>query len=345
MSSIRERFEAEMPGHFFLSEDIEQVGAYLIEQGVMPRKRLMKKGATIDRIEPIALGELDYAVRVYFGEGAQPHGPTIVVKQSRPWIERRPEVKAPVSRSRAEAGFLKMMSRVPALAKASPSLIHNDMANHVMVLHDFGEGEHLNSLSTGDSALQEVNGGQNLISALVGYLNTLHAHFLLNPPLRPVVNKGMRKLNYERLFVLPFKDSSAFAKTSDPAISKRVEALGERFLDFKAGGTLLHGAFRPSNFWIGKDERKPLRIIEPSSCLSGPPEFDFGVLVAHLHLRGYAARIEEVSKLYSGKLDDALWRGYAGVELMRCLAAEDYEEVGSVGRDELLRDIRAYLLN
>ena len=87
MSSIRERFEAEMPGHFFLSEEVDQVEAYLIEQRVMPRKRLMKKGATIDRIEPLVFGELDYAVRVHFGEGLQPHGPTVILKQARPWIE------------------------------------------------------------------------------------------------------------------------------------------------------------------------------------------------------------------------------------------------------------------
>lgn len=344
MSSIRERFEAEMPGHFFLSEDIEQVGAYLIEQGVMPRKRLMKKGATIDRIEPIALGEMDYAVRVYFGEGAQPHGPTVLVKQSRPWVEGRPEVKAPVSRSRAEAGYLKMVSRVPALAKASPSLIHHDMANHVMVLHDLGEGERLNSLRTVHSVSRENNGGQDLISALVGYLNTLHAHFLRNPPLRPVVNKGMRKLNHEQLFVLPFQGSSAFAKTTDPAILRRVDALGERFFDFKAGGTLLHGAFRPSNFWVENDEQKTFRIIEPSSCLSGPPEFDFGIFVAHLHLGGHASRIEQVQELYTSALDNRLWRGYAGVELMRCLVAGDQELPNNLDLDALVSELTAYLL-
>lgn len=331
MSELQSRFEAEMPGHFFLSEEVDQVQAYLIEQRVMPRKRLMKKGATIGRIEPVVLGEMNYAVRVHFGEGLQPHGPSVILKQARPWIEQHPEIKAPVSRSRAEAGFLKMVSRVPELAKASLGLIHHDMGNHVMVLYDLGDGGDLTDLHEGAALTQNVNEGVDLLTALVGYLSTLHAHFLLNPPLRPVVNKGMRKLNHQRLFADPFQGDSAFAKTKEPAVRKRVLELGERFLDFKAGGTLLHGSFRPANFWIGTDAQNTLRILEPASCFTGPPEFDFGVFAAHLHLRDNAAEVERVRELYTGKLDDHLWRGYAGVEILRLLS--DTAPPANVGRD------------
>ncbi|MFK8057593.1 MAG: phosphotransferase [Saprospiraceae bacterium] len=319
MSSIRERFEAEMPSHFFLSEDIDQVEAYLIEQRIMPRKRLMKKGATIDRIETLSIGEMDYVVRVHFGEGLQPHGPRVILKQARPWIEQHSSIVAPVSRSRAEAGFLKMVSRVPELVEASPKLIHQDPGNHVMVVHDFDEGNDLSGLYKGESLAREVNGGEDLLTALVGYLNTLHAHFVLNPPVRPVVNKGMRKLNHEQMFVLPFQGSSAFAKTLDPSIQKRVAELGERYLDMKAGGTLLHGDFSPGSFRIATDERKSLLVIDPESCFSGPPEFDFGVFAAHLYLSGNESEVERAKELYSGKLDEQLWKGYAGVEMIRSL--------------------------
>jgi len=230
MNSNRERFETELPGHFFLDVEVEQVETYLIDQGVVPRKRLFKEGTTVAQVEPIDLSETDFAVRVHFGEGAQPHGPSVLIKQARPWARQDPELGAPVSRSRAEAGFLKMMSRVPILAHRSPKLIHHDAANHILILRDFGESADLRGLYQGDTFNREVNDGEQLLTTIVKYLDTLHSHFFMNPPVRPVVNKGMRKYRHSLMFDSPFRENKM---QLDSTAQKRVSELGNRYLEEK----------------------------------------------------------------------------------------------------------------
>lgn len=342
MSTNRERFQAEMPGHFFLDADEKQIEAYLIEQGVVPRKRLMKKGATVEQVELLRLSEMDFSVRVHFGEGAQPHGPTLLMKQSRPWVERRPELAAPVSRSRAEAGFLKMMSRVSALSEQTPQLLHHDAANHILVLRDFGRSTSLQGVYQGDSLNREVNSGEQLLTAMVAYLNTLHGHFLLNPPVRPVVNKGMRKYVHALMFDSPFRENKL---QLDSTAQKRVNDLGERYIDFKAGGTLLHGNFSFGNMRICDDERSSLLFTDAVSCITGPPEFDFGILAAHLHLAGHASAVDQARELYSGKLDWQLWKGFAGVEIVRRISeTADLSNV-SLGQELLLKTAKNLLMD
>jgi len=101
-----------------------------------------------------------------------------------------------------------------------------------------------------------------------------------------------------------------------------VETLGRVYL--RDGGTLLHGDFFPGS-WLRTAEGP--RIIDPEFCFLGAPEFDVGVLVAHLlladqppaivdrALTGYAERIgtrpDEASR--------ALVMRFAGVEMMRRL--------------------------
>ena len=73
---------------------------------------------------------------------------------------------------------------------------------------------------------------------------------------------------------------------------------------------LLHGDYFPGS-WLRS--AAGLRIIDPEFCFFGPPEFDAGVMLAHMLLAGQARRVA-----FPG-LDRALVDRFAGIEIMRRL--------------------------
>ncbi len=85
------------------------------------------------------------------------------------------------------------------------------------------------------------------------------------------------------------------------------------------GATLLHGDFFPGS-WL-HDDSAPW-IIDPEFGFYGPPEFDVGVLLAHLNLAGQDdALSEHVWEAYAapGGFDRSLAQGFAGIEIIRRL--------------------------
>ncbi len=355
MPTLRQRFDALLPGHDFIDTDAAAVTAYLRRQGVLREKGFFKKAESVTVVEPLPGGNMNFVVRVRLDRPHAGFGDSLIVKQARPWVERYPDIAAPVERAKFEARYYSLVGAVPLLAAHSPQLIHQDAGNHILVLEDLGATADLSSLYRGFPLDTALHDGERLLPALVRYLSTLHVHFRENPPARPVVNKAMRQLNHEHIFDLPFRRDNgldldayqpglkaAFAKTCDPVLAKAAQRLGELYLDLRRNDTLLHGDFYPGSFLL--DGGRHLYVIDPEFCFTGPAEFDFGVFAAHLYLSGNGARVAEARALYGHPLEEDLWRGFAGVEILRRIGGVAQLPLGEVNRVGLLATSRRLIL-
>ena len=73
--------------------------------------------------------------------------------------------------------------------------------------------------------------------------------------------------------------NEARALQADACYVGIVRELGALYL--QDGTSLLHGDYFPGS-WL--QTAAGVRVIDPEFCFFGPPEFDVGVLLAHLHL-------------------------------------------------------------
>jgi len=93
--------------------------------------------------------------------------------------------------------------------------------------------------------------------------------------------------------------------------------LGALYL--KDGPSLLHGDFSPGS-WLKTDGS--VWVIDPEFCFYGPPEFDLGVMIAHLYLADQ--KTDLIARLFEGYKPLAVFSRplalqFAGVEIMRRL--------------------------
>ena len=95
----------------------------------------------------------------------------------------------------------------------------------------------------------------------------------------------------------------------------RIHALGARYL--ADGDHLVHGDYFPGS-WLRA--LRGIAIIDPEFCFTGAPEFDVGVMLAHLLLAAQPdALVTHHLGSFAGGYDGALVRGFAGAEIMRRL--------------------------
>ena len=65
----------------------------------------------------------------------------IILKQSRPWVEKYPQIQAPVERSKAETDFYRLISEYPAVANKMPQILAADQGRHFGHAGDVWGGE------------------------------------------------------------------------------------------------------------------------------------------------------------------------------------------------------------
>ena len=271
-----------------------------------------------------------------------------ILKQSKSYVRKYPQISAPISRIEVEYRFLTLLSTNPYLASHSPKVLHYDSKAHLMLLEDLGEGSDFLPLYGGIRQLQS----DELIH-LVEYLMYLHQVHVSDFP----NTEGMRTLNHEHIFKFPFLEENGFDLDQiqlglqeaslpykrDAVLKAKIHSLGQHYL--KTGKTLIHGDFYPGS-WL--EVASGIKIIDPEFGGLGDPEFDLGVLLAHLDL---ARQDEQLSKLvqetYNTPLDWSLVEQYRGVELLRRLIGIAQLPV-SLSLDEkksLLARARTYLMS
>lgn len=277
----------------------------------------IEEGEAVDYLESAGDGNMNLTLRAGIG------GRTLIVKQSRPWVEKYPDFAAPGERVLTEAAFYGAVASDPGLSAAMPKLLFVDEPCRMIALEDLGTA----------ADCSDVYGGGELRArdraALLGWLGALHRASV--PPSDRLANRAMRELNHQHIFELPMQpgtfdvdgfhpglQAQARRLHSDPLYADTVRALGQRYLE--DGTSLLHGDFYPGS-WLRT--RAGVRVIDPEFCFLGPAEFDVGVYLAHGVLAGGAPM--QVRMTAAAEYDApptfswALARQFAGVEIMRRL--------------------------
>ena len=296
--------------------DLEQRPAiedYLVSCGLLSPEDL-----PID-VSRAGAGNMNLAMRVTTA-GAR----SLIVKQARPWVEKYPHIPAPFERTLVEAAFYAAVQGEPSVAARMPAVLHVDHDTHTLVLEDVGREGDFTPIYA-DTSMPAA-----ALTALLDWLESL-ARVALSPDAHATLaNRAMRVLNHEHIFRFPLDagngldlnaitaglDAAARELSGDPAYCREVAALGERYLS--DGATLVHGDYFPGS-WL--KDRGSVRIIDPEFCFPGDPEFDCGVMAAHLLLAQCApAALEAIdASVGARRLDRSLVARFAGVEIMRRL--------------------------
>lgn len=265
-------------------------------------------------------GNMNYVLRVTTNKSS------FIIKQSRGYVEKYPQIKAPEKRVLTEAAFYSKISTKPSIRKKMPEVLGLDTLNNVLLLEDLGKANDFNVLYTQDKALAEDD-----ICVLVAYLNVLHQSFSKLEIDDELANLEMRKLNYEHIFHYPFLEDNGFnldtiqenlqalalVYKKDDNLKKKVEHLGDLYM--AKGNYLLHGDYYPAS-WLQTEDG--IKIIDPEFCYYGSREFDLGVFIAHLYLsKQKQSIIDKIKEQYNAykELDIAILNGFIGVEIMRRL--------------------------
>ncbi|QDT68485.1 Methylthioribose kinase [Planctomycetes bacterium MalM25] len=309
-----DEFRRRNPDCFFLAcDEREALGAYLVRLGVIG------EGEHLRSVAPAGAGNMNLTLRVVTNERS------LIVKQSRPWVERYPSIAAPWDRVLGEARFYRITSEHPAVATRMPGLFAVGAESRVLVLEDLGESSDYTSLYQGKALLPDQ------ASTLAGWLSELHA-IDFEPEVRETLpNLEMRQLNHEHIFRFPFdRENGLDIEAITPGLSRlrdelatskrlvrRVQELGEIYLS--PGPRLIHGDFFPGS-WLAADEGPA--VIDPEFAFFGPPEFDMGVFLAHLFLANQEEATGQATiKGYKPPpgFDHRMAFAFCGVEIMRRL--------------------------
>ncbi len=306
------RKEDDLQNVIKLSAHVEQLDRYLRTQD------WIKTGETIQHIEVPGDGNMNFTLRVQLADRS------FIIKQSRAYVEKYPQVAAPEQRVLQEAAFYNAVAENKVIASQMPQLMAVDRVNNVLQLEDLGNGQDFTFLYQQGSNLQQTE-----LETLVLFAATLHNSSNMSSGTAVIENLEMRKLNHEHIFQYPYAADNrldlndicpglgdvAVAYKNDPALKKALLPLGNRYLE--TGNTLLHGDFFPGS-WLKTDHG--IKIIDAEFCHYGYPEFEMGVMMAHLHMANQPGQIVDDSlKLYQQKasLDIDLTTKYMAVEIMR----------------------------
>lgn len=253
-------------------------------------------------------------------------GRSFIVKQSRGYVEKYPQVLAPASRVLTEAAFYQKIAQSDSVQQMMPKLLGTDISNNMIALEDLGKATDFAILY---DLKQKIQDGE--LHQLVGYLNGLHQNFQKTVVDDELANTELRTLNYEHIFEYPFKEENGFnlddvqdglqdlaiPYKKDAELKKKIERLGSLYLS--KGKYLLHGDYYPGS-WLKTADG--IKVIDPEFCFYGLREFDLGVLLAHLYLTQQKESVIGLIKaqyVSYEELNPTILNGFIGTEIMRRL--------------------------
>jgi 5-methylthioribose kinase len=286
----------------------------------LKKKQWISDNETIISATKPGEGNMNYVLRI------ETEQRTFIIKQSRAYVEKYPQVAAPASRIVTEAGFYQKISKERSIQNRMPKLLGLDTVNNILLLEDLGKSNDYSVLYDLKHRLTTDE-----VIVLVSYLNELHTHFEKTKVDDELANVELRKLNYEHIFKYPFLEENGFDLDSiqmglqelalpykkDAALKVQLELLGLLYLS--KGKYLLHGDYYPGS-WL--KTAKGIQIIDPEFCYYGSREFDLGVFIAHLYLSQQDENlIAVIAKEYTAfaDLNPKILNGFVGIEIMRRL--------------------------
>ena len=268
--------------------------------------------------------------------GAEPAGPaamnctlrvrtnarSFILKQSRPWIEKKPEIAAPAERVLVEGHFYTLVLPQQRISGRMPQLLGLYPTSLMMMLEDLMPATDMTNVYSG------MGLADSEARHLLDYLSALHSSFRTLDYKSAFENRRMRELNHYQVFELPIVDNDLRLNQVTPGLSAeaaalkgetdyvaQVRRLGEIYL--ANGQALLHGDFFPGS-WMRAEGG--VRVIDPEFCFFGPPEFDVGTMAAHLVFSKHP-QLGHALKSYAADqdFDWQLASHFAATEIMRRL--------------------------
>lgn len=325
-----------------LSTDKTELQTYLKSQG------WLKKGESIKSTEKPGEGNMNFTLRVDTGER------TFIVKQSRDFVEKYPQVAAPAERALREAEFYELISEKFALKAMMPNILGLDKENSVMVMDDLGSGSDYTYMYQNGKTIPELE-----LMEIMDFAGDLHTNFSAKSASKVIHNRKMRELNHEHMFVYPYLDDNglnldeilpglaevAESYKKDEQLKAEVEKLGKLYL--ADGDKLLHGDYFPGS-WL--KTKGGIRIIDPEFCFFGPAEFEIGVTIAHLKMADQPEDlIIKALQRYRTKaeLDERLRKKFTATEILRRILglAQLPLEIDLEKRKELMEEAKSILMD
>jgi len=324
-----------------LTTNITQLKTYLKNQG------WLKPEESIASIEKPGEGNMNFTLRV--NTGAR----TFIIKQSRGYVEKYPQVKAPEKRALKEAEFYELTSKNTNLKAMMPKLIAVDEINNVLQLEDLGSGKDFIYLYKEGKTIPEDE-----LLQLMDFAALLHKTITTKSIKNPVANRDMRKLNHEHIFLYPYMENNgidmdailpglaavAASFKKDKELQGKLKPLGDLYL--ADGAHLLHGDYFPGS-WLKTADG--IKIIDPEFCFFGVPEFEIGITIAHLKMANQSEKlIKSALNRYSAQaeLDENLRRKFTAAEILRRILglAQLPLEIDLAKRKELVEEARNVIL-
>ena len=324
-----------------LTPNKTELEAYLKNQG------WFKPEEHITSTEKPGDGNMNFTLRVNTGERS------FIIKQSRGYVEKYPQVQAPEKRALKEAEFYELASNEVDLKAMMPNLLGVDEANNVLLLEDLGSGVDYTFIYKKGKTIPESE-----LFELMDFAARLHTNITATSVKNPVANRKMRALNHEHIFVYPYMEDNGLdldailpglaavgaSFKKNKTLQQKLKALGELYL--ADGDHLLHGDYFPGS-WLKTTDG--IKIIDPEFCFFGPAEFEIGITIAHLKMANQPEKlIKSALNRYKkqGKLDENLRKKFTAAEILRRILglAQLPLEIDLAKRQELVEEARKVIL-
>ncbi len=240
---------------------------------------------------------------------------SFILKQSRPYVQKYKDLEAPLDRIDTEYQFYKTVRDIDAYL---PKILGYDKHDHLIQMEDLGDTEDLTILYK-TRTIEE-----NQLEKLVHILGVIHQS---NPGKDYPRNIGLRKLNHQHIFVLPYLEDNGFdldiiqpglGKLAEPIIQDQdlktqISIIGAQYLSY--GENLLHGDYYPGS-WMNSGG--DIYVLDAEFSFVGFKEFDIGVMVAHIIMATMNEHfLEKIIDYYNHECHEKLVRQVAGIEIMR----------------------------
>ena len=315
---------------------------------VLQSKNWLPADTAVTGVGIAGAGNMNLVERVHLDNGK-----SLILKRARGWVEKYPDIPAPVERAGVEAAFYAAVSGTDA-GNRMPKHLAYDETDATNLLEDLGEGTDGSFVYAGATLPLED------LQAVADWAASLHAIKPTGGMRLNLSNRAMRELNAVHIFNFPLDPNNGFpldditpglqaagdTLKNDVAFVAAVKEVGQRYLSKESASSdvLLHGDLYPGS-WLTTEEG--LFVIDPEFCWIGPAEWDVGVLIAHLKLSGQPAHFgKHFIERYGRPLDMPLVNQITGIEIMRRLIGVAqlplYMELA--GKQALLDEARALVL-
>ena len=295
-------------------DDVEGLARFMCARG------WLEPGETIAACEKAGEGNMNLTLRVRTATRS------VILKQSRPWVEKYEHIEAPPNRSQYEQAFYRRASEIEGAAERMPRLLGADSESCTLLLEDLSEAQDFTTIYARESI-----SSADLVE-LAEFAAALHEATAGDAD-AAFANREMRALNHQHIFEIPLQednglvldghepglDAAAARIKQDTAFVERTHETGKRYL--ADGRHLVHGDYFPGS-WLRTEGG--VRVIDPEFCFYGDAEFDLGFAIAHFALCDQprstsAAFLEHYRQARAAELLDRWIARYAAAEIMRRL--------------------------